>query len=108
MFGAPKTFEIEESERKNFEKVLRTYKEFLVLDTKDAWFDNVKKMAGELGYATDNADFKKNPEKYLGNVAKVCEYIRVAITGRKNSPDLYEIMTILGEKEVLRRICAIV
>ena len=108
MFGAPKSFEIDESERKNYEKVLRNYKNYLVLTTKEDWFNNVKKMAGELGYATDNADFKKNPNKYLGNVAKVCEYIRIAITGRKNSPDLYEIMTLLGEKEVLRRICAIV
>ena len=60
-------------------------------------------MATELGYATDNKDFKANPDKYKGNVATVCEYIRVAITGRKNSPDLFEIMSLLGEKEVLQR-----
>ena len=58
-------------------------------------------MSAELSYATDNAEFKKNPEKYKGNVAKVCEYIRIAITGRKNSPDLFEIMTLLGKERVL-------
>ena len=78
------------------------------MSSKEAWFENVKKMASELGYATDNAEFKKNPEKYLGNTAKVCEYIRIAITGRKNSPDLFEIMTLLGEKEVQKRISLIV
>ncbi len=108
MFGAPKKFEIEDSERNNFETVLKAYKKYLTLSSKDAWFENVKKMAGELGYATDNSEYKKNPEKYLGNVAKVCEYIRVAITGRKNSPDLFEIMNLLGEKEVLKRISLIV
>jgi glutamyl-tRNA synthetase len=61
-------------------------------------------MAEKLGYATNNADFKKEPEKYKGNTAKVCEYIRIAITGRKNSPDLFEIMSLLGEQEVLDRI----
>lgn len=101
MFGKPATYELEEENRKEFENVLKNYKNYLDLSSKDAWFDNVKKMAGELGYATDNADFKKNPEKYKGNVAKVCEYIRVAITGRKNSPDLYEIMTLLGKDRVL-------
>ena len=61
-------------------------------------------MADKLGYATNNAEYKQNPEKYKGNVAKVCEYIRIAVTGRKNSPDLFEIMTLLGEKEVVERL----
>lgn len=108
MFGAPKTLEIDESERKNFENVLRAYKKYLTLSSKEKWFENIKKMAEELGYAVDNSDFKKNPEKYKGNVAKVCEYIRIAITGRKNSPDLFEIMTLLGEKEIQKRISAFV
>ncbi len=107
MFGAPKTFEVEESERKAYENVIRAYKKYLTLSSKEAWFENVKKMAAELGYATDNAEYKKNPQAFLGNTAKVCEYIRVAITGRKNSPDLFEIMTLLGEKEVQRRLSLI-
>ena len=104
MFGAPATFEIEEEEKSNFKKVLKEYKRYLDLSNKDVWFEKVKKMAEQLGYATNNADYKQNPEKYKGNVAKVCEYIRIAVTGRKNSPDLFEIMTLLGEKEVLERL----
>lgn len=104
MFGNPSNFEIEDEKRKDFEIVLKNYKQYLNLSSKEEWFANVKKMAESLGYATDNKDFKANPEKYRGNVATVCEYIRVAITGRKNSPDLFEIMSLLGEKEVLQRI----
>lgn len=104
MFGDPANFEIDEENRKDFEKVLKNYKKYLDLSSKDVWFSKIKEMAGALGYATDNAAYKANPENFKGNVAKVCEYIRVAITGHKDSPDLYEIMTLLGEKEVLQRI----
>ena len=103
MFSAPKKFEIDEEHKKDFEHVLREYKKYINLSSKEAWFDNIKKMAESLGYAVDNKAYKANPEKFKGNVATVCEYIRVAITGHKNSPDLYEIMTLLGEKEVLER-----
>ena len=103
MFSAPKKFEIDEEHRKDFEQVLREYKKYLNLTSKEIWFDNIKKMAEKLGYAIDNKEFKANPEKFKGNVATVCEYIRVAITGHKNSPDLFEIMTLLGEKQVLAR-----
>lgn len=104
MFSAPAKFEVDDEKRKDFEVVIRNYKKYLNLTSKEVWFDNIKKMASEFGYATDNKDYKANPEKYKGNVATVCEYIRVAVTGRKNSPDLFEIMTLLGEKEVLKRL----
>lgn len=103
MFSDPTHYELDEDKKKDFEKVLREYKKYLNLSSKEVWFENIKKMVAELGYATDNKDFKANPDKYKGNVATVCEYIRVAITGRKNSPDLFEIMSLLGEKEVLQR-----
>ena len=60
-------------------------------------------MSARLGYAVDTKEFKANPEKFKGNVALVCEYIRIALTGRKNSPDLYSISEVLGEAEVKRR-----
>lgn len=103
MFSDPTHYELDEDKKKDFEKVLREYKKYLNLSSKEVWFENIKKMAAALGYATDNKDFKANPDKYKGNVATVCEYIRVAVTGRKNSPDLFEIMSLLGEKEVLQR-----
>ena len=108
MFSAPKNYQIDEGERKKFEEVLRAYKKYLDLSDKTIWFDKIKEMAGVLGYATDNKLYKQNPSAYKGNVAKVCEFIRVAITGHKDSPDLYEIMTILGEEKVRERISLIV
>ena len=108
MFSAPKKYQIDESERRKFEEVLRAYKKYLDLSDKTVWFDKIKEMAGVLGYATDNKLYKQNPNAYKGNVAKVCEFIRVAITGHKDSPDLYEIMTILGEDKVRERISLIV
>ena len=104
MFGKPHSYELDEDKKSDFCEVLKNYKNYLDLSSKEAWFENVKKMAGDLGYATDNKLFKANPEAFKGNVATVCEYIRVAVTGRKNSPDLFEIMTLLGKEEVLERI----
>ena len=102
MFSKPKKFDVEN--KKQFEEVIKNYKKYLDLSSKDVWFEKVKKMSAELGYATNNSDYKKNPQNFKGNVAKVCEYIRLAITGQQNSPDLFEIMTLLGEKEVLERL----
>ncbi len=99
MFDKPKTYE-EVDDAKEFKKVVKTYLQYLDLSSKDAWFAKIKEMAGRLGYAVDNNEYKKNPNAFMGNVAKVCEYIRIAITGRKNSPDLYEIMTLLKEEKV--------
>ena len=104
MFSAPKKYEIEEKRRKDFEEVLREYKKYINLSSKEVWFENIKKMAEKLGYAVDNKAYKANSEMFKGNVATVCEYIRIAITGHKNSPDLFEIMTLLGEKQVIERI----
>lgn len=104
MFGAPSSFEIEEENKHDFAQVLRTYRKYINLSSKEVWFENIKKMARELGYLTDNKEYKAHPEKFKGNVATVCEYLRVAVTGHKNSPDLFEIMTLLGEKEVLERL----
>ena len=104
MFSRPTTKELDEDKKKDFELVLKNYKKFLTLASKEVWFENIKKMAGELGFATDNKEYKACPEKFKGNVATVCEYIRIAMTGHKDSPDLYEIMTLLGEEEVLERI----
>ena len=105
MFSEPTTLELLEEETENFNEVVKEYgKTFKLFETKEEWFDDIKSLAQRLGYATDNKEYKQNPEKFKGNTAKVCEYIRLAITGRKNSPDLYEIMTILGEAETQKRL----
>lgn len=105
IFEQPKEFEIDEQDKENANEFLSAYlKNFKMPGSNEEWFNNVKLLAGEMGYATDNKLYKQNPEVFKGNVAKVCEFIRIALTGRKNSPTLFTIMTILGEEEVKERL----
>ncbi|MGN0162474.1 MAG: glutamate--tRNA ligase [Candidatus Ornithomonoglobus sp.] len=68
------------------------------------WFPQVKALAEELGYAGTPKEYKQNPESFKGHVGDVSSVIRVAVTGRTNTPDLYEIMQTLGEEKVRERI----
>lgn len=70
-------------------------------DEKDTWFNKIKELAGEMGYAKEVKEFKENPEKYEAHVGDVSTVLRVALTGRTNTPDMYEIMKILG-KEIIK------
>ncbi len=70
----------------------------------DTWFNTVKDFAVKNGYAASPKDYKKNPEDYKGHVGDICEAIRVMITGRLKSPDLYSIMKILGKNKIKERI----
>lgn len=105
IFDKPQSFEIEEEDKEKANELLSVYAQrFSMPNSNEEWFNNVKELAGEMGYATDNKLYKQNPQDYKGNVAKVCEFIRLSLTGRKNSPTLYTIMTILGENEVKQRL----
>ena len=83
------------------ERFLATYS---YSDDSQIWFAKVKDTASELGFAADMKDYKLNPENYKGSVADVAEVLRVAVTGHANTPDLWTIMQILGEKETKERI----
>ena len=86
-------------------KVLEEYLLYGALpESKETWFENVKQIAGKLGYAVDTKEYKNNPSSYKGSITDVVTNIRLAITGRKNSPDLYEICKILGKQEVENRL----
>ncbi len=89
--------------------ILDTYfdKYYDINDDKDTWFNKVKLMCDELGYASNIKDYKKEPEKYKGNVADVSTVIRVSITTKSNTPDLYEIMKLLGVSRIKDRISKI-
>ncbi|MEG1499704.1 MAG: glutamate--tRNA ligase family protein, partial [Clostridia bacterium] len=84
---------------------LKAYLEVFDLDDeKDVWFDKIKSLAGQLGFAVDNKEYKQNPAAFNGNVADACTFVRLALTGRRNSPDIYAIMKVLGKEEIAKRI----
>ena len=64
----------------------------------------MKEVAAKLGFAADMKEYKANPEAYQGNVADVAEVLRIAITGRANTPDLWTIIHILGEEKCRARV----
>ncbi len=73
-------------------------------DDKETWFGKIKELAGANGFASETKEYKLNPDKYKGHVGDVCELIRVIVTGRTMSPDLYEILKLLGKERILKRI----
>lgn len=75
-------------------------------DTQEEWFNKMTEIAEKLGFAPKTKLYKKNPEDYKGHIGDVSMVLRVAVTGRRNSPDLYEIMKILGKDKVVERLNA--
>ena len=90
------------NEKEDIEKILNAYK-FNPEDDKQAWFDNIKTLAGDLGYASEVKAFKENPGAYKAHVGDVSTVLRVALTGRTNTPDMYEIMQVLGKEKIEKR-----
>jgi glutamyl-tRNA synthetase len=89
-------------------KLLKAYMEtYDHGDDQEQWFGKIKEIAVKNGYAEKPKDYKKNPEMYKGHVGDVSTVIRIAIVGRKTSPDIWEIQQIMGEEKVRNRICAI-
>ena len=73
-------------------------------DDNNTWFEKVKMIGERYGFIADMKAYKANPEMYRGSVSDIAEIIRIAITGQKNSPDLWTIMQILGEKTSSKRL----
>ena len=73
-------------------------------DDQNVWFDKIKAITESIGYCPDMKEYKSNPDAYPGNVADVSMFLRVAVTGKMNSPDMYAVMNILGENKVRERI----
>lgn len=86
-------------------EILERYKGVYSPDeTDEEWFPKVRDMAESLGYAKAPKAYKKDPDSFKGHVGDVATAIRVAVTGRRNSPDLYQIIQVLGYDEFLKRI----
>ena len=109
-FFYDKFFKIEESYPESFEKsdIVATLEKFSETycesDDMNTWFEKVKEIADSLGYASDMKAYKAEPEKYKGNVADISMFIRLAVTGKTNAPDLYTVMQIIGYEKTLSRI----
>ncbi len=77
-------------------------------DDMNTWFDKIKSIADSIGYASDMKLYKASPEQFKGNVADVSMFLRIAITGMLNSPDMYAVMQTLGEQRIRQRIQAMI
>ncbi|MCL2570411.1 MAG: glutamate--tRNA ligase [Firmicutes bacterium] len=77
---------------------------FNIKDDRETWFEKIKVVAKKLGYADNMKDYKNNPAAYKGSIGDVTQSIRLMVTGKPNTPDLYEIMKVLGNDEVRTRL----
>ena len=93
------------NDKEKIKKILDLYieKYYDDNDDKDTWFEKIKELAGEMGYAKEVKEFKANPDKYEAHVGDVSTVLRVALTSRTNTPDMYEIMKILGRDRIKAR-----
>lgn len=79
---------------------------FDIGDDSNTWFEKVKAITNEIGFTTDMKAYKADPSAFPGTVADVSTFIRLAVTGKTNSPDLYTVMQILGKDRTISRIQA--
>lgn len=86
-------------------KFLETYDDS---DEQNVWFGKIKDIATSIGFAADMKEYKANPEAFGGSVADVSMFLRLAVTGKMNSPDMYSVMKILGGEKVGERINAMI
>ena len=76
-------------------------------EDKEAWFEQIRSLAAAHGFASTAGQYKKNPESFAGSISHVSNAIRIALTGLKQSPELFLVAQNLGEEEVLRRVTAL-
>ena len=93
------------NDKNDINKILDLYMEkyYAPEDDKQTWFNKIKELAGEMGYAEEVKEFKANPGMYKAHVGDVSTVLRIALTGRTNTPDMYEIMGVLGKTSMTKR-----
>ena len=94
------------TDENEIKKIVSTYfdKYYDENDDKQTWFNKMKDLSEELGYAREVKEYKNNPDSYKGHVGDISTVIRVKVTGRANTPDLYEILQVLGKESILKRV----
>ena len=89
--------------------VLKNYtKYYNPADDQSVWFDRIKDLAQDMGFAREVKDYKKEPQKYPGHCGDVSTILRVALTGRTMSPNLYDICKLLGKERIQKRLQALI
>ena len=94
------------TDQEEINKIVKTYfeKYYDENDDKETWFNKMKDLAEEMGYCREVKEYKSNPDAYKGHVGDISTVIRVKLTRRSQTPDLYEIMRIIGKERLLKRI----
>ena len=93
-------------DKEDIKTLVKDYLEnyFAISDDKQIWFEKLKDLSEKHGYAREVKEYKANPENYKGHIGDVSTVIRVALTGRHNTPDMYAIMQVLGEESIRARL----
>ncbi len=94
------------NDKEEIKDIVKSYIEnyFDISDDKDTWFNKMKDLSESKGYAREVKAYKQEPEKYKGHVGDISTVIRVVLTTKHNTPDLYEIMQVLGRENVIKRL----
>lgn len=99
----------EKFSKEDLKEALTAIKEKLnVNQDEQVWFNDLKEIGVSLNYASNNKEYKANPEAYKGNIGDLAEILRITLTGRKNAPNLCTVMYILGKEETNRRIDTVI
>ena len=86
-------------------RILNTYIDnYFDVSDKEVWFNKVKELTDSLGYCSNMKEYRENPDNYKGSVADISTVLRVALTSKSMTPDLYEIMRLLGKDRIINRI----
>lgn len=99
----------EKFDKGTIKEVLSNIRDNLKLDQDEqSWFNNMKEIGSSLGFAADRKAFKANPEAFKGSVSDVAEMVRIALTTKRNSPNLYYVMQTLKKEECDRRFNSVI
>ena len=103
---SPNTYEwVTITDKEEINKILNNYiNKYYDITDKEVWFNNIKLLTDELGYCSNMKKYKENPNNYKGSVADISTVLRVALTSKSMTPDLYEIMRLLGKDRIIERI----
>lgn len=102
------SFDLGQVDKDNLVKFLISYADnYIEAQDNQSWFEDLKSKAGEFNFV-DNKTYKQNPSAYAGNVSDASKFVRIAITNRESSPELYSIMKIVGVEEVKTRIYSLI